>query len=128
MKHLVKAGAIIALSSLLLISCTKNIAPGDYDSSEVGKIKKVVPGVILSKRSFNIHNQAAESTATDTNSTANDNVVNRSHGFEYVIRLSNGAIISLVQTENLDLKTKQHVLVIYGNNTRVVPDEGSDEF
>jgi len=128
MKYLARVSSLAMLLSLFLTSCAKDVAPGDYDSAEVGKIKKVVPGVVLSKRSVNIHNQAAENTATDSNSTPSDNVVNRSHGFEYVIRLNNGAIISLVQTENLDLKAKQHVLVIYGNNTRVVPDEGNDEY
>lgn len=122
---------------LLLGACTKDIAPGDYDSAEVGKIKKVVPGVIISKRPVHIHNAAAESASTaidNTNpartATANDSdtTLNRSHGFEYVIRLNSGAIISLVQTEDLNLKTKQHILVIYGNNTRVVPDDGSDDY
>lgn len=113
---------------LLLGACTKDVAPGDYDSQEVGKIKKVVPGVIISKRAVRIHNAVAESTSTTTNSNEGDNVMNRSHGFEYVIRLNSGAIISLVQTEDLNLKTKQHILVIYGNNTRVVPDDGSDDY
>ena len=126
----------IALLCLLLAACaSKDISPGDYDSSEVGKIKKVVPGVIISKRPVRIHNQVAENTSTaiDSNTSAatnanNENVVNRSRGYEYVIRLNSGAIISLVQTEDLNLKTKQHILVIYGNNTRVVPDDGSEDY
>lgn len=120
---------------LLLTACAKDIAPGDYDSGEVGKIKKVVPGVIISKRSVRIHNAAAETTSTaiDTSAAAHptnndDNVMGRSRGFEYVIRLNSGAIISLVQTEDLNLKSKQHILVIYGSNTRVVPDDGSDDY
>lgn len=121
---------------LLLGACTKDLTPGDYDSAEVGKIKKVVPGVIISKRPVRIHNTQAESTSTAID-TANkpaaanndsDTAMNRSHGFEYVIRLNSGAIISLVQTEDLNLKTKQHILVIYGNNTRVVADDGSDDY
>lgn len=120
---------------LLLAACTKDIAPGDYDSGEVGKIKKVVPGVIISKRPVRIHNTVAETPlATTDNNTAthttsnDDNVMGRSHGIEYVIRLNSGAIISLVQTEDSNLKTKQHILVIYGNNTRVVADDGSDDY
>ncbi len=130
MKYLARISSIGLLFSLFVTSCTKDVAPGDYDSSDVGKIKKVVPGVIVSKRPVNIHNQAAESISTslDSNTTPSDNAVNRSHGFEYVIRLNSGAIISLVQTENLELKSKQHVLVIYGNNTRVVADDGSDDY
>lgn len=126
---------IAALLSLSLTACTKNIAPGDYDATEVGKIKKVVPGVIISKRPVTIHNQAAENTSATVDNNPNpavntegNNVVTRSHGYEYVIRLNSGAIISLVQTEDLNLKTKQHILVIYGNNTRVVPDDGSEDY
>ncbi len=123
---------VIASISVLVVGCSKTVTPGDYDSSEVGKIKKVVPGVILSKRPVNIHNKAAESSTvpnTDTNApnTDTDIAVNKPHGFEYVIRLNSGVIISVVQTENLNLDAKQHVLVIYGNNTRVVADEGSDQ-
>ncbi len=121
---------------LLLSACTKDVAPGDYDSAEVGKIKKVVPGVIISKRPVRIHNAVAETTSTTIDNTTSrpatsnndDNVMGRSHGYEYVIRLNSGAIISLVQTEDLNLKTKQHILVIYGNNTRVVADNGSDDY
>ncbi len=122
---------------LLFAGCTKDTPPGDYDSAEVGKIKKVVPGVIISKRPVRIHNPAAESTSTvvdngttpaATANTTTDATMGRSHGYEYVIRLNSGAIISLVQTEDLQLKTRQHILVIYGNNTRVVADDGSDDY
>ena len=124
---------IVTVLCLLNSACTKNITPGDYDATEVGKIKKVVPGVIISQRPVNIHNKVAESTSTaiENNSAAttdSDNVATRSRGYEYVIRLNSGAIISLVQTEDTQLKTKQHILVIYGNNTRVVPDDGSDDY
>lgn len=117
---------------LLLGACSKDIAPGDYDATEVGQIKKVVPGVVLSKRAVNIHNKSTDNvpvtTATPSVPTDSDNRIVRSHGFEYVVRLNSGAIISVVQTEDVQLKAKQHVLVIYGNNTRVVPDEGNDDY
>jgi outer membrane lipoprotein SlyB len=114
---------------MLLANCSKNIAPGDYDTSEVGKIKKVVPGKILSIRPVRLHsahealagNNEVPQDAYSTNS-------GKSHGYEYVIKLNSGQIISVVQAEEIKLKPKQHVLVIYGNNTRVVPDDGSEDF
>jgi len=124
----------------LIVGCTKDTPPGDYDSAEVGKIKKVVPGIIISKRPVRIHNPAADNTSATIDNTTTpaatpvtqgsgaDNVMGRSHGYEYVIRLNSGAIISLVQTEDANLKVKQRILVIYGNNTRVVPDDGSDDY
>jgi outer membrane lipoprotein SlyB len=118
--------------SVLLIAGCKEVAPGDYDSAEVGKIKKVVPGVIISMRPVRLHNKNAEigiTTPAGSHSVdTSDSSVNRSHGFEYVIKLNSGGIISVVQAENIKLKTRQHILVIYGRNTRVVPDNGSEDF
>jgi outer membrane lipoprotein SlyB len=132
---------LTALFCVWLGGCAKDAPPGEYDASEVGKIKKVVPGVILSKRAVRIHNkttengvsgsvndESSESAAENPEADNSSNTMSRTHGFEYVIRLNSGAIISVVQTEDVELKPKQHILVIYGNNTRVVPDEGSDDY
>ena len=103
-----------------LNGCSKNLPPADYDASEVGKIKRVVPGVIVSMRPVRLHSKAVDTAESESS-------VNRSHGFEYVIKLNSGNIISVVQSENIKLKTRQHILVIYGANTRVVADNGSDD-
>lgn len=123
------------MACLILTGCNKELPPGDYDSAEVGKIKKVVPGVIISMRPVRLHNKNAEigitspaRSHTSAELSGNDSMVNRSHGYEYVIKLNSGGIISVVQAENIKLKTKQHVLVIYGRNTRVVADNGSDDY
>lgn len=115
--------------SLSLIGCTKTIQPGDYDSAEVGKIKKVVPGYIISKRPVKIHNKMSESLSQNPNITEETahNAATSNHGFEYVIKLNSGEIISVVQTEDLNLKSKQRILVISGENTRVVADDGSTD-
>ena len=118
---------ILSIISISLIGCAKDIQPGEYDSAEVGKIKKVVPGVIVSKRPVKIHSKTTEGSTANTPEETN-NIASRSHGFEYVIKLNSGAIISVVQTEDLNLKTKQHILVIYGENTRVVADDGSEDY
>jgi len=119
---------------LLLVTGCKEVPPGDYDSEEVGKIKKVVPGVIISMRPVRLHNKNSEigfnaptGSGVAIDASSNDSNVNRSHGFEYVIKLNSGSIISVVQAENIKLKTRQHILVIYGRTTRVVADNGSDE-
>lgn len=117
----------LALLCIQLTACTKEIPPGDYDTSEIGKIKKVVPGVIISRRPVNIHNKANENAVTPPAPTAeSDYNSNRTRGVEYVIKLNTGSIISVLQAEDLNLKTKEHILVIYGDNTRVMPDDGGD--
>lgn len=126
--------SLALMACLVLTGCNKELPPGDYDSAEVGKIKKVVPGVIISMRPVRLHNKNAEIgiTSPARSHTAaelsGDSMVNRSHGYEYVIKLNSGGIISVVQAENIKLKTKQHILVIYGRNTRVVADNGSDDY
>ncbi len=113
---------------LLLTSCHKNVTPGDYDAAEVGKIKKVVPGTILSMRPVRLHSKNIDGMNLKPSSDYVDNSMNRSHGFEYVIRLNSGNIISVVQAESTKFKNKQHILVIYGKNTRIVPDRGSESY
>lgn len=109
---------ILALLSTLFLASCKELPPGEYDANEIGKIKKVIPGVIISKRAVNLH----KSSNTDTMDTS----YNQTRGIEYVIKLNSGNIVSLVQNEDLKLKNKQKILVIYGKNTRVVADKGSD--
>ena len=122
-------GMMLLSCGFLLAHCSKAIPPGDYDSAEVGKVKKVIPGTIVSKREVRLHAKNAESTPQGAIETSYaDNSLNHSHGFEYVIRLNSGGIISVVQAEAIQLKPKQHVLVIYGANTRVVPDNGGDDY
>ena len=120
----------MALLSLSLTNCAKDLPPGDYDSAEVGQIKKVVPGTVISMRAVRLHSRSADVATGNAayEQDNNDSGVNRSHGFEYVIRLNSGEIISVVQAEDIKLKPKQRILVIYGSNTRVVPDNGSEDY
>ena len=117
-----KLFALIIVVIVCVSGCSKNVAPGDYASSEVGKVKKVIPGTIVSARPVRLHNQ---NPASGQNLV--DSEMTRSHGYEYVIRLNSGSIISVVQTDDTKLNPKQHVLIIYGKNTRVVPDDGGND-
>ncbi len=122
-----KISLFTAFASLCLVfsGCAKDLPPGSYDASEVGKVKKVVPGVIISKRPINIFAKKAQ-TSDDPSVPAGDSV-KRTHGYEFIVKLNDGDIVSVAQDEDLKLKVKQHVLVIYGGNTRIVADEGSDD-
>lgn len=121
MKYKIKLVSLLGLvCCLLLAGCHKDLFSGDYDTAEVGKIKKVVPGTIISIRPVRLHSKG--------NDVINDNSMSRSHGYEYVVRLNNGHIISVVQAEKIKFKNKQHILVIYGKNTRIVPDRGGEDY
>ena len=115
----------ISFSVFQLTGCAKHIQPGNYDATEIGKLKNAFPGTIVAMRPVNIRSKADGNGLDVAN---DDNSLVRSHGFEYVVKLSSGALISLVQTDDLALKTKQHVLVIYGDMARIVADDGGDEY
>ena len=128
MKNYIKTFAYciaIFLFVFQLTGCAKHIQPGNYDATEIGKVKNAFPGTIVAMRPVNIRSKADGNGLDVAN---NDNNLVRSHGFEYVVKLSSGALISLVQTDDLALKTKQHVLVIYGETARIVADDGGDEY
>jgi outer membrane lipoprotein SlyB len=120
---------VVFFLGLMLIGCGKELPPGEYDANEIGKIKKVIPGTIISMRKVNLRKQTSEAVA-DHSKTTSDSLMeggyNQTRGVEYVIKLHSGGIISVVQAEDLKLKNKQKILVIYGRNTRVVADNGSD--
>ncbi|CAM2895093.1 Uncharacterised protein [Legionella steigerwaltii] len=123
-KNLFKSVFVI-LFGLILLSCNKALPPGEYDTSEVGKVKKVIPGMIISKRPVNLHRNM-NNMSKNTNNGFVDNGYSQTRGVEYVIKLNSGGIISVVQSEDLKLKAKQKILVIYGKHTRVVADNGSE--
>ena len=128
--YLIIIGFIFSLN-LTACSKTPTVAPGLYDSSEVGKVKKVVPGVLISSRPVRLRTKAVEQK-TDQAGSADSNpldapAVAESRGVEYVVRLDTGAIISVVQVDGLGLQAKQRVLVIYGDDTRVVADQDSGD-
>ena len=116
---------IFLLSVLLLIltSCSKDLPLGNYDATEVGKVKKVAPGVVISMRAVKFHSKNSETDKSDNPGTE---YVDGGRGYEYVIRLNSGEIVSVAQAEDLKFKANQHVLVIYGNTTRVMPDDSND--
>lgn len=112
---------------VIFSACSSNLPPADYDVSEVGKMKKVVPGVIISKRAVKFHDKKAERANTDATTAPTTDYIEGGHGVVYVIKLNTGAIVSVAQKEDLKLKVKQHILVVYGKHTRVLPDDGSED-
>lgn len=43
-------------------------------------------------------------------------------GMEYVLRTNSGKLLTVTQTQDLQLGVGQKVLIIYGKQTRIVPD------
>ncbi|ARG98394.1 hypothetical protein [Legionella micdadei] len=106
----------------LLLSACKSITPSEYDVAEVGKLKKVASGVIISKQPVKFHSKSPNNSRVAPGSE----YIDGGQGYVYVIKLNNGTIVSVAQSEDLKLKIKQRVLVVYGKHTRVLPDDSSN--
>ncbi len=51
-----------------------------------------------------------------------EHAVNDTKAFEYIVRKGNGDLVSVTQKDAVPLALGQHVLVIAGNQARIVPD------
>jgi outer membrane lipoprotein SlyB len=51
-----------------------------------------------------------------------DKGLNHHNGYEYIIKLKDGATISVAQAAKTQFAVNQHVLIIYGAMTRIIPD------
>lgn len=141
-----------AIFCCFLTSCGVSVSPNTYQASEVGVASKVVPGVIVAKRPVNIDANsgagglagiaagAAAGSTVGSGTAGNvvgavggavvgglagnaiDKAVNHQRGFEYIIKLKKGSTISVVQSEEQPFRVNQHVLIIYGAMTRLIPD------
>jgi outer membrane lipoprotein SlyB len=54
--------------------------------------------------------------------TATEKAVGNTNGYEYIVRKGNGELVSVAQKDQLALALGQKVLVIAGNQARIVPD------
>ncbi|MBU0744379.1 MAG: hypothetical protein KKE11_03315 [Gammaproteobacteria bacterium] len=152
MKKILLAAVFITACSTLS-GCIHNVSPNTYTNDEVGIASRVNKGVIVSKRVIKIESTsgvggiagaaggAAAGSAIGSGGAANvvgavggavavgvvgheiDKAVNRKTGYEYIIKLDNGKTVAVAQERSIHLAVGQHVLIIYGAMTRVVPDE-----
>lgn len=116
MRNIIFTFIVIAWSTL--VACSKDITPTVYGSSDVGVVTTVKPGIVVSKRAIKIdRNKDSQDSQTKTPSAFHK------EGFEYIVQMEDGSIISVVQDEKIKFKKNQKVFVIYGGSvTRIVAD------
>ncbi|CAO3356167.1 hypothetical protein [Azospirillum palustre] len=135
-----------------LAGCTSDYSPNTYASSAVQQANKVEPGVVVGFRQVAISANgtvgavsggaaggilgaqvgtggmnAALGTVGGTAiggllGTAMEHIAGDTNGWEYIVRKSNGELLSLTQKEPQPLPIGQKVLVITGSQARIVPD------
>lgn len=153
MKKILLLVFIVVAPSVFLGGCVHNTSPNVYSAGEFGVANKVKKGVVIAKRMIKIETPsdfggiagaaggAAAGSMIGGKTAVNvvggvggavvggivghelDKAVNRRTGYEYIIKLVDGQTISIAQEKSVQLAVGQHVLIIYGAMTRVVPDD-----
>lgn len=138
-----------------LAGCTSDYSPNTYSSSAVQQANKVEPAVVVGFRQVAISANGtvgavsggaaggilgAQVGTGGINSalgtvggtaiggllgTAMEHIAGDTTGWEYIVRKSNGDLLSLTQKEPQPLPIGQKVLVITGSQARIVPDYSS---
>lgn len=143
---------LLSISIGLITACALNVSPHTYQACETGVASKVLAGVIIGKRAVNVDANsgvgglagagigAAGGSAMGSSAHSNiagaiggavlggvvgnalEKTIHRHKAFEYIINLNNGSTISITQVQELEFSVGQPVLIIYGETTRIVPD------
>ncbi len=142
---------IALVCALALAGCKPDYSANSYSSSAVQQANKVDQGVVVGRRSVGVAGNSATGAvagaaaggvagaqvgvgATSALTAIGGSVVGGLLGgaaekavgtttaFEYVVRKSNGDMLSVTQQDAIPLAVGQKVLVIAGNQARIVAD------
>ena len=151
MLRTVKLG-FIAMSLAASVGCTPDYSPNVYAANAVQQANKVEPGIVIGFRQVAISANGTVGAVTGgaaggilgsqaggvaigtalaaLGGTAVGSVVGNTvehatgdtTGWEYIVRKPNGDLLSVAQREPQPLPIGQKVLVITGNQARIIPD------
>jgi outer membrane lipoprotein SlyB len=137
--------------SFLLGGCAENVSPNVYTAEDTGQLNQAIPATIVAMRPVTISTNTgtggvvgavAGGTAGSLigGSTeahilgalggaviggvaghAIEGGIGKKQGMEYVLKLNNGKLVTVTQTQDLHLSLHQKVMIIYGKQTRIVP-------
>lgn len=141
-----------ALLALMLAACGGDYSPNTYNATAVQQANNVVRGVIVGVREIKVSasetvgavtggalggiagSQIPGSTLGEAFGAVGgtmlgglvgagaEHAVRDTTAYEYVVRKSNGDLVSVTQKDEVPLVVGQHVLVIAGSQARIVPD------
>jgi len=149
--RLIYALMILVPGTILLAGCGPSYSPNTYASNAAQQANKVDEGVIVGVRPVQISASGAvggvagaaaggvagSQVGVGTTSTFSaiggsviggiagvtaEHIVGDTNGFEYIVRKSNGDLVSVTQKDEKALPLGQKVLVIAGAQARIVPD------
>ncbi len=150
-----KKFAILCLLSMLS-ACAADLGADDYTTESVGSVNRALRGTILSVRVVKIQDAgtggsiiggiagAAAGTLLGGNDATKivggavgaaagawagseaQQLASGQAGYEYVIELQNGNIVTLTQGADVKLNVGQKCIVLYGDRARVIPYGGAN--
>lgn len=142
----------LVASGLSLTACAPSFSPDTYSASAVQQANKVERAVVIGFRQVKISTNGtvgavsggaaggilgSQADLIGVNSALGtvggsavggllgtwiEHVTSDTEGWEYIVRKSNGDLLSVTQKETRPLAIGQKVLVITGNQARIIPD------
>ena len=139
------------MTCLFLVSCAQDINNDSYQLSSVGEASRVEKGVIVDVREVRIQGNSQAGTLTgglaggvaaSTIGRGRGSVLasvggallgafvggltqkelTEQRAFQYIVRLTNGEMITVIQGVKNPLSVGQRVFVLYGPETRLIAD------
>ncbi len=143
--------ALVPVLLLGLAACSPDYSANSYSSNAVQQANKVDQGVVIGRRLVGVTSGGATGAITGAAAggiagsqvgngvtsafgalggsvvgglvgTAVEKTAGETHAYEYVVRKANGDLLSVTQQDARPLAVGQNVLVIAGNQARIVPD------
>jgi outer membrane lipoprotein SlyB len=148
--------AVLLAALALLAACRTDYSPDTYATRAVQQANKVEQGTVIGRRDVAITAEGSTGAATGAAAggvlgaqapgggivsalggvggaliggvigKAAEHTVVDAKAFEYVVRNSRGELVSVTQRDTVPLAIGQRVLVIAGNQARIVPDYTTD--
>lgn len=140
--------------ALTVSACTSDIGANDYTTAGVNTVNRAAMGTVISVRAVTVRSDnnlgalggAAAGGVAGTLVGHNDTTrilgaiggaaigglagnaaqgqLSKQGGYEYVVRLQNGEIVTITQGNDVLLTPGEKCMVIYGKQARVVPYNG----
>ena len=143
--------AFCAALAASVAGCGPDYSPNTYASNAVQQANKVDQGVLVGVRAVDVSASGTAGTVIGGAAggivgaqagsgvtsalgalggslvggiagNAAEHVTGDTHAFEYIVRKTNGDLLSVTQKDEVPLTVGEKVLVIAGNQARVVPD------
>lgn len=141
----------VVMACLAAVGCAANINDNAYKLSSVGQASAVAQGVIVDVRTVSIQGSsgtgsvlggvaggvAASTIGHGAGSVLasvggalagafiggiTQNELTKQQALQYIVRLTDGDMINVIQGLNNPLSVGQKVFVLYGKETRLIPD------